>query len=379
MHDPFPIPQLPWLSKAVQPFADYFHLTTLPLHVHEVVGSFLAYTLINVVVAPQVSKRLFPTKYPKLSKERKINWDVHVVSLCQSTMINVLALWVMFTDEERKNMDWQQRVWGYTGAAGMIQGLATGYFLWDLMVTLQNVRVFGFGMLAHAISALVVFSFGFVSVYLVLHYRPVLTCIQRPFVNFYGCTFILYELSSPFLNFHWFFDKLDMTGSRAQLYNGILLLVVFFGCRLVWGTYQSVRVYQDVWAALNHTPASANIHLDALANNNTAAVLEAAAGKSAAPIHEGIMQFAGEEFIPLWLAFTYLGSNIVLNTLNFYWFGKMIETVRKRFQPAKVERKKEKAIASRSTGANGAVKLEFDETEVRRRKVVVDEPPAAFS
>ncbi|KAL8747332.1 MAG: hypothetical protein Q9184_007618, partial [Pyrenodesmia sp. 2 TL-2023] len=38
------------------------------------------------------------------------------------------------------------------------------------------------------------------------------------------------------------------------------------------------------------------------------------------------------ENIPTWLALTYLGSNVVLNTLNFYWFGKMIETVKKRFR-----------------------------------------------
>jgi hypothetical protein len=164
MKDPFPIPPSPWLSQAVQPFADYFHFTTLPLHIHEVLGSFLAYTFINIVVAPIISKRLFPIKYAKLSKERKINWDVHVVSLCQSVVINILALWVMWTDEERKGMDWQQRIWGYTGAAGMIQGLATGYFLWDLMISLQNAKLFGPGMLAHAFSALLVFSFGFVSI-----------------------------------------------------------------------------------------------------------------------------------------------------------------------------------------------------------------------
>ncbi|KAL3421331.1 TLC domain-containing protein [Phlyctema vagabunda] len=359
MHDPFPIPQQPWLSKAVQPFADYFSLTTLPIHIHEVVAAFLTYTFINLVAAPRLSQWLVPEKYGKLSKERKINWDVHVVSLFQSTMINVLALWVMFTDEERKGMDWRERVWGYTGGAGMIQGLAAGYFLWDLMISLQNIRVFGLGMLAHALSALVVFSFGF-----------------RPFLNFYGCTFILYELSTPFLNFHWFFDKLDMTGSRAQLYNGIVLLAVFFSCRLVWGTYQSLRVYQDVWAALNHKPATASVHLDAL-NNGTAAGLDAAAGKSALPIHGDIMQFSSEEYIPVWLALTYLASNVTLNTLNFYWFAKMIETVRKRFQPPK-EVKKEKAVAVRSTGANGSVKINLDETEVRRRKIAEGElAPAA--
>lgn len=69
----------------------------------------------------------------------------------------------MYTDRERSNMDWEERVWGYTGAEGMIQGFAAGYFLWDLFVCAGNVGVFGFGLLAHAIAALVVFSLGFVS------------------------------------------------------------------------------------------------------------------------------------------------------------------------------------------------------------------------
>jgi hypothetical protein len=166
-----------------------------------------------------------------------------------------------------------------------------------------------------------------------------------------------------------------MTGSKAQLYNGLVLLTTFFSCRLVWGTYQSVRVYQDVWAALHHQPAAASIHYDVL-NNSTAAAAEAAAGKSAMPIHNDIMQFAGEEFVPLWLGFTYLGSNVILNTLNFYWFGKMVDTVRKRFQPAKEEQIKEKPVASRSTGVDGKVRIEADETEVRRRNIGEDEMPA---
>ena len=163
MHDPFPIPPIEWMGNAVRPFSEFTGLTTLPMHIHQVVGSFLGYYFINKVFAPWASNKIFPVKYAKLSPERKINWDVHVVSLCQSTVINALALWVMYTDEERKNMTWQERVWGYTGAAGMIQGMATGYFLWDLVITLQNVKLFGPGMLAHALSALIVFSFGFVS------------------------------------------------------------------------------------------------------------------------------------------------------------------------------------------------------------------------
>ncbi len=61
-------------------------------------------------------------------------------------------------------MGWEERVWGYTGADGMIQGFAAGYFLWDLITCAGNVAVFGWGLLAHAVAALVVFSLGFVSI-----------------------------------------------------------------------------------------------------------------------------------------------------------------------------------------------------------------------
>lgn len=37
-----------------------------------------------------------------------------------------------------------------------------------------------------------------------------------------------------------------------------------------------------------------------------------------------------------------MGSNIVLNTLNFYWFGKMIETIKSRFRESKGKAGKEK-------------------------------------
>ena len=60
-------------------------------------------------------------------------------------------------------MGWQERVWGYTGAGGMIQALAAGYFVWDLGLCINHLDVFGWGLLAHAVAALSVFSFGFVS------------------------------------------------------------------------------------------------------------------------------------------------------------------------------------------------------------------------
>lgn len=163
MQDPFPVQPIPWLQGAVQPVADFLDFQTLPLHIHEVLAGCLLYGFIYYPLAPVLSAVLFPHAYRQLPHRRKVSWHAHCVSLFQSCMINVVALWVMFVDDERKAMGQEERIWGYSGASGMVQGLAAGYFLWDLIVTARNMDVFGMGTLAHAVSALLVYSLGFVS------------------------------------------------------------------------------------------------------------------------------------------------------------------------------------------------------------------------
>lgn len=163
---------------------------------------------------------------------------------------------------------------------------------------------------------------------------------QRPFVNFYSPTFILYELSSPFLNIHWFLDKVNMTGSKLQWYNGMMLLVVFFCCRLVWGTWQSALVYRDMWHALSQSwSSSSSTSLTTPVNiatqvfhtrNDGSFCIDEACVRANAEISK-FSSFVGDG-VPTWLVLTYVISNLVLNGLNFYWFSKMIETVMKRFR-----------------------------------------------
>ena len=106
-------------------------------------------------------------------------------------------------------------------------------------------------------------------------------------------------------------NKVNMTGSKAQLYNGILLLFSFFTARLVFGTYYSYSVMGDLWRSIGASP-----ELEKLTTNAMAFV------------HE-------DTTVPIWAALSYLGSNITLNFLNFYWFFKMVAAVRKRFVPSK--------------------------------------------
>jgi hypothetical protein len=271
----------------------------------------------------------------------------------------------MLYDEERKNMTAQERVWGYTGGTGLVEATGLGYFVYDLWITLQNLSMFGFGMLFHAISALTVFSFGFVrSLQDHLGAARLTSPVQRPFVNYYGPDFILYELSSPFLNIHWFCDKLELTGSLVQLVNGILLITTFISCRLIWGTYASYNVFRDVLSAYSQTSSW----------NATAAAVPPQTSGTSRPGGE-IMRYAGNREAPVWLCAAYGASNVVLNALNWYWINKMIATIRKRFDPPFGTRKaddKSKADydVARGVYADGTKSVEVSATQIRRRPTV---------
>ena len=109
-----------------------------------------------------------------------------------------------------------------------------------------------------------------------------------------------------------------MTGGKTQLMNGIALLATFFGSRLVWGTYQSVKVYQDL-----------------------AHVLRMPESENKSWLHGSeVMRFSDRKVLPPWLAYAYLASNTLLTVLNFYWFWRMIETVANRFRSPREKKAK---------------------------------------
>lgn len=165
-----------WLRDFIEPYALKLNSPTLTEHIHEVILAFAFYQFVHSVLSPWLSPLICPQSYPKLNARTKINWDIHVVSFVQSVLINVMALWVMFTDKERSSMSAGERVYGYTGACGFVQALAVGYFVYDLIVSAVYLPLFGIGMLFHAISALWVFSQGFVS----LHSLFTMTKLTRP-------------------------------------------------------------------------------------------------------------------------------------------------------------------------------------------------------
>nr|OQO26831.1 hypothetical protein B0A51_06492 [Rachicladosporium sp. CCFEE 5018] len=268
---PVSLSRAPWslgLSRAL-------HLHTLPLHANTLLLSALTYQTLFSLVSPPLSRRLAPRSYPAFPLKTRLNWDTRVTGLVQAVFICTAALRVIASDPTRVGSTWETRLWGYSPAAGKVQAWAAGYFLWDILISTRWVDMYGPTALMHAVAAFVVTMIGF-----------------RPFGNYYGVNFVLYELSTPFLNLHWMLNKLSPTPeeepSDLQVYNGFALVGTFFGCRLVWGTYQTWLLTQDMLSAWRAGP------------------------------------------VPELLFGTYLLANTALTGLNFFWFSKMVGTLRKR-------------------------------------------------
>lgn len=168
-----------------------------------------------------------------------------------------------------------------------------------------------------------------------------------------------------------------MTGSRTQWYNGMLLLFVFFSCRLVWGTWQSAAVYRDMWYALQQTwsasasplqtPVDISGQVFHPARDGSMCIDEMCARANAEISRFKDYTSAG---VPTWLVATYVASNLVLNLLNYFWFSKMVETVLKRFRAPPEKKPGEKPEKPEELAQNvileAAAKLEHEEGAILR-------------
>ncbi|KAI9190358.1 hypothetical protein H9P43_001792 [Blastocladiella emersonii ATCC 22665] len=253
---------------AVEWVAHTLGLTTLAAHWHVLAASAVGCQLI-IVLSQWLSPRLFPTAYRQLSPIKRLDWDVHVVSSVHALVI-VSLVFPLLSDPVLN----ASKVFGYTHAAGTAYAIACGYFLWDTLFSLVYVREFGVGFLVHGIACLAVYLFSF-----------------RPFLLYYGSVFLLYELSTPFLNAHWFMDKSGWAGSKLQLANGVVFLTTFFCARIAVGFYSSYHFFVSVLEVIDHIPAA--------------------------------------------LFALYAVANVILNSLNVYWFHAMIRGLQRRFKQQK--------------------------------------------
>ncbi|ODV64278.1 TLC domain-containing protein [Ascoidea rubescens DSM 1968] len=216
------------------------------LHLHEILFSVLFYS-ICFYLSPIILKYLLKENYTKLKKSTKVNFDIHFVSMIQCIISNLIIM-PLFQDPDLK----AKRFTNYTPYAGLVSSLTIGYFIWDLIMCIFYFKLFGFGFLLHAVSSLIVF-----------------TSTLKPFLMYWIPRFLIFELSSPFVNINWFVNKLpsDFVPLKVQIINGLLLIVTFFSVRIVWGFYAAYKVIEDFcfnWEKLDLISRSLGVFVMAL-------------------------------------------------------------------------------------------------------------------
>ena len=145
---------------------------------------------------------------------------------------------------------------------------STGYFLWDVFASLDEKDL---SFLLHAIACLGIFGMG---------------CVD-PSITLFVLSFLIYELSTPFINARWFLLKFNPTRFRILikiLEKGVFLL--FFIMRICIGIPMQYNVFTLYHSYFKEFPTI----------------------KGA-----GIM-----------------AANMGLGGLNLFWFGKMVRNFLKK-------------------------------------------------
>lgn len=162
----------------------------------------------------------------------------------------------------------RDKAFGWDDDMGFVLAVACGYFLWDTIDAVVNFVDLGF--VVHGTACLFIYLMSF-----------------TPFMAYYGIRCLLWEISTVLLNNHWFLDKTGRTGSTTQLLNGVFLISAFFGVRIVYGgilSYDFLRTLGQV-----------------------------------------------RDQVPVAYVLVHGLGNIVLQGLNWFWFYKMIDALRRRF------------------------------------------------
>ncbi|WFD29658.1 hypothetical protein MSPP1_000668 [Malassezia sp. CBS 17886] len=170
--------------------------------------------------------------------------------------------------------------WGHDYGIGQMYAISFGYFVWDVVMCFLYE---GPSFVVHGVLGMISCTLVFV-----------------PFIMLEGLSVVIWELSTPFLDIHWLLDRLDKKGTRIQFVNAVALLVTYVGVRLVYGVYFTVRFIPTLW------------------------------------LPDG----AHSRVIPLGFKLFYTFGLIAMDSLNYYWFIRMLRNVRRRFpgdQPKEVK------------------------------------------
>ncbi|KAI5962828.1 hypothetical protein KGF57_001397 [Candida theae] len=255
--------------------------SVLATHWHEIVAAAVFYFTLQAIVKP-LATRILGKTYTSLPKKTQIDFDIHVVSMVQS-IISIVITYYHFNNPHWRNRsnDPVNSLLGSTPFGSMGSAISIGYFVWDMWVCVRYFDIFGVGFLFHGAAAFFVIA-----------------CALIPYCQPWLGSFLVFELSTPFVNLNWYASRMPegTFSEKFVIVNGLLLMIVFFMVRIVWGFYAAVQLAIDMSYSLDQI------------NNAIPAII--------------------------------LLLNFGMDSLNVFWFYKMVRIARKKASKKASDRKK---------------------------------------
>ena len=177
----------------------------------------------------------------------------------------------------------QDTLYSQTRDSQTCMSLAAGYFLYDLFICIYRYSENGPAFFLHGFVCCLAYAYPILSGH--LHYM--------------GASFLMWEISTPFLYFRWYLIKAGKGHTMLMHIANMLFAVAFFGCRIVYGPIMS----WNFWKSSG---------LD-LANPRVV------------------------DGIPSAVTYSYRTAMFVLNGLNYYWFTAIIRAGLKKDRRTKTE------------------------------------------
>ncbi|CAF1175538.1 unnamed protein product [Rotaria sordida] len=210
-----------------------FDPTFLPV----VATSFTLFIFLYKFINPILSNLLIKD-YKMFTLAQKIDWSTRINSSINSLTVGIICIYMMIADHGLEANPLLYK--SYLLKTNL--SIVIGYLLSDTAISMIHYKKIGdpFSMAHHLVS---VYAFSYV---LTLNVMPY-------FANFR----LLAELSTPLVNIRWFLDTLKFSKtSKAFVFNGILMTLVFFFVRILampiyWWKVYTVAI-TPLWIHMGH-------------------------------------------------------------------------------------------------------------------------------
>jgi hypothetical protein len=172
-----------------QVFVKTLGLTKLPEYWHSIA---LSFAFFNIVWAVGFGLSLLSPHFRALNTARRVGWLGRIVSQVHA-LIAVPVGFYLYMDPLLYGNPYD----GTTELSYQFNSFVVGYFMWDTLNCLLDVKYNGWVYVLHGVAGFIAYILTF-----------------TPIWHWFASISILCEVSTPFVNFHWFLDKTGRSGNE---------------------------------------------------------------------------------------------------------------------------------------------------------------------